>query len=263
MREKIERENEQRAINLHNQAEILERKSAELNKREITIEAREEAFIIAKEEFASLANTAKEAMNKPQSTPFQSAYRPSMQQPSYSPPAPARFEDLHARANSEGIRINTAGSLQGTSTSATVVKREQSLFNKGFTLFKTAMIIFSLVLAECLAVFFLRDTIGVNAIYPAVPFAIGFVAFIVCAILYACGYRSQERRTKSSSYMISALIIFVITVIATSMVAIYFKADLMNATELLKFIVIPVVFLLNIVLFAIFYRLFAKQTNAE
>ena len=264
MREKIERENEQRAINLHNQAEILERKSAELSRREITIEAREEAFAIAKEEFTSLAASAKEVASKQQTPAFHSAYRPSPVQSAYINTPPTRFEDLQSRANSEGIRVNTAGSLQSVNTGANaVVKREQSLFNKGFTLFKTAMVVFCLVLAECLSVFFLRDAIGVNAIYPAVPFAIGFVAFIICAILYACGYRSQERRTKSTSYMVSALIIFVITVIATSMVAIYFKADLMNAKELLKFIVIPVVFLLNIVLFAVFYRLFAKQTNAE
>ena len=148
-------------------------------------------------------------------------------------------------------------------SSAPTVKRENLLFNKGFTLFKSAMVVFCLILAECLAVFFLRDVIGVGAIYAAVPFAVGFAAFIICAVLYACGYRSHERRTKSNSYLVSAFIVFGITVIATSMIAIYFKANLMDAKQLLKFIVLPIVFLLNIVLFAVFYRLFAKHTNSE
>ena len=57
--------------------------------------------------------------------------------------------------------------------------------------------------------------------------------------------------------------VFVITVIATSMVAIYFKASLTEPAELLKFVVLPVAFLLNIVLFAIFYHLFTRNTTNE
>ena len=125
------------------------------------------------------------------------------------------------------------------------------------------MVIFAFILAEALTVFFLRESIGVSALYPAVPFAVGFSFFIVCAILYACGYRSQERKTKNNSYIITSVIIFVITVIATSMVAIYFKANLADAKELLKFVVLPVVFLLNIVLYAIFYHLFTRHSTSD
>jgi hypothetical protein len=177
------------------------------------------------------------------------------------------FEDMHNRASSEGIHLKTAGNLQGnTSTpNANYPRRDNSasFFNKGFALFKAAMVIFAFILTESLIVFFMRDTIGVSALYPVVPFAIGFSFFIVCAILYACGYRSQERKTKNSPYIVTSVIVFVITVIATSMVAIYFKASLTEPTELLKYVVLPVVFLLNIVLFAIFYHLFTRITTTE
>ena len=280
MRESVEKTNDQTALNLHNRAEELDRKAAELQRREITLEAREEAFNAAKSEFGLRgfsANQAQSQAPRMHNTPFTpTGYSPIATQsaPAQQPAPPIQpqastvinFDDMHNRANGEGIRLKTAGTLHGIAAGMEQPTRKEnvsSLFNKGFTLFKAAMVIFCFILAEALAVFFLRDVINVPALYPAIPFAIGFAFFIVCAILYACGYRSQERRSKNSSYLVSAVIIFVITVIATSMVAIYFKADLTNAMELLKFIVLPVVFLLNIVLFAIFYHLFSRHTAAE
>jgi hypothetical protein len=193
--------------------------------------------------------------------PLQQSFEPANQeQPKNT------FEDMHNRANLEGIRLKTAGTMQNqTNIQRETSRRENAttFFNKGFTLFKAAMVIFAFILAEALTVFFLRDAIGVSALYPAAPFAIGFSFFIVCSILYACGYRSQERKTKNNSYIITSVIIFVITVIATSMVAIYFKANLADAKELLKFVVLPVVFLFNIVLYAIFYHLFTRHSTND
>lgn len=57
--------------------------------------------------------------------------------------------------------------------------------------------------------------------------------------------------------------LFVIVTVLASMVAVYLKADLRSARELLAYVVIPVAYLFNIVLFALFYRLFSKTTDAD
>ena len=67
------------------------------------------------------------------------------------------------------------------------------VFNKGLTLFKAALIAFCIVIAESLAVFFVKAKIGVSGLYPAIGCGAGFLAFLVCTIMYACGYRPQSR----------------------------------------------------------------------
>ena len=107
----------------------------------------------------------------------------------------------------------------------------------------------------------MRDKLDISGLYPAIGFAIGFVAFLTCTILYACGYRQQARRSKHPSYLLNASILFVIGVIATTMIAVYLKADLKQPTELLTYVILPVLYLLNLVFFAVFYYLFTLSSK--
>ena len=58
-------------------------------------------------------------------------------------------------------------------------------------------------------------------------------------------------------------VMFVIVTVLASMIAVYMKADLRSLRDLLKFVVLPALYLFNIVLFSIFYRLFSKTTDAD
>ncbi|MFQ7076677.1 MAG: hypothetical protein ACLRSW_01270 [Christensenellaceae bacterium] len=135
------------------------------------------------------------------------------------------------------------------------------VFNKGLTLFKAALIAFCIVIAESLAVFFVKDKIGVSGLYPAIGCGAGFLAFLVCTIMYACGYRPQARRSKHPAYILNASILFVIAVIAVTMIAVYLKVDLKQPAELLKYVLLPVTYLLNLVFFAVFYYLFSLNSK--
>ena len=108
---------------------------------------------------------------------------------------------------------------------------------------------------ESLIVFFLKDYLGVPAYYPAIPFGLGFIVFITCAILNARGYRTNARLKKHPSYILTTTIIFVICTIIVSMIAVYLKAQMSNPAQLLSYVVIPVVYLANMLIFVAFYRM--------
>ena len=150
-------------------------------------------------------------------------------------------------------------SVKRASTEQNVLKN--GTFHKGFTLFKAALIIFCIVAAESIAAYFLKNTLGISVWYPVSAFAAATVLFIVCTILWANGFHSQARRSKHPSYFLTAAILFVICVIIVTMIAVYLKLDLSNSKTLLSYVVVPCVYLLNILFFAIFYHLFATHST--
>ena len=109
----------------------------------------------------------------------------------------------------------------------------------------------------------MKDFLGVTALYPILGFIGGFLPFVVCAILYATGYKPRVRRRKHPSYIVTSAVIFVITVIIVTMIAVYFKAQVSNPDELLAYIILPVVYLANILVFTGFYYLFSVRSSSK
>ena len=116
---------------------------------------------------------------------------------------------------------------------------------------------------ESLIVFFMKDYLNIPAFYPVIPFGIGFIVFIACAVLNARGYRTNARRKKHPSYILSTTIIFVISAIIVSMVAVYLKAEVSNPAELLSYVIIPIVYLTNMLIFVAFYRMLSMNENTN
>ena len=197
------------------------------------------------------------------------------------------FSLLNERAQADGIKLRTSGGAQFNESAKAGSGRQDEaqnafyssasygaqnsgatrgangLFNKGKTLFKAAFVIFCIVLAESISIYFFKDRLNVNGLYPFVAFSGGFLTFLICTIMYAGGYKPRVRRTKKCGYILTACVLFVIVTVLASMVAVYLKADLRSARELLAYVVIPVAYLFNIVLFSLFYRMFSKTTDAE
>jgi hypothetical protein len=184
---------------------------------------------------------------------------------------PHSSNNLYARAQVENIKLNTVNmqepAPQQTATTHTnnvISTRKQSnstTYNVGQTLYKSALIMFCIVAFESLIVFFLKDMLQVSPAYPAIGFGIGFLAFLVCVILYAYGFRPHARRKKHPSYILTLTICFVIAVIAVTMVAVYSQAQMSNPAQLCKYVIVPVAYLANILVFALFYYLFSKREN--
>ena len=174
-------------------------------------------------------------------------------------PSAATMTDLVEKAKAERIRLSTSGSL--TIPGYTPNSAEAAgtpTYNKGITLFKAALLTLFIVLSESLAVFFLHNPLNIPPWAAAIPFGIAFIFFAVCAILYACGYKPQVRRKKKPTYISNAFITFVIASIVVMMIAVLLRADLKNPIELCSYLLIPIIFLTNILLFTLFYHLFSK-----
>ena len=179
------------------------------------------------------------------------------------------YQALRERAHDDGVNLYTAGNApyiaQQASPSSTMPtpKKKAGTYNVGATLFKAAMIMLCFVAFESLIVFFMKDYLNIPAYYPAIPFGIGFIVFIICAILNARGFRTNARRKKHPSYILSSTIIYVISVIAVTMVAVYLKAQISDPKQLLSYVIIPVVYLTNMMIFVSFYRMFSTNDNAN
>ena len=144
-------------------------------------------------------------------------------------------------------------------SNTSVTPKNNAFYNVGKTLYKSALIIFCIVAFESLIVFFLKDLLNVSPAYPCIGFALGFIAFIVCSVLYACNYKPNARYKKNSPYIVTTAIIFVICVIVTTMVAVYSQAQMSDPAQLFSFVLIPVLYALNILIFTLFYKLFSSK----
>ena len=184
---------------------------------------------------------------------------PAYQQQPTQPQSETVPTNLQERAQADGIRLNIVGANQGygypqqqamqePAYTSLTNKKNNGFYNVGLTLFKAAMLIFCIIAFESLIVFFVKNQLGVSAAYPAIAFGIGFIGFIVCAILYATGYKPHVRRKKRPTYLLTATLIFVITVILATMIAVYCKAQISNPKELFAYVLVPIIYLLNILL---------------
>ena len=181
-------------------------------------------------------------------------------------------ESMQERAQRDGIKLNTAGMRnyqaqpQQRHTNPTPAHHAHAHthaghYNVGTTLFKTALIILCIMAFESLAVFFIKDYMGVSALYPVLGFSAGFLVFLACSILYAMHYKPNVRRKKQPSYLLTAAILFVICVVIVSMIAVYFKAQISIPSQLLAYVIVSVAYLANNLLFAIFYYAFSVTSN--
>ena len=220
-------------------------------------EARLQALNADLERRAAEFNTGARGVQHPTAPAYDSTYYGNGNSP---------MDELYKRAERDGIRLNSR-TAPARSPAAAYAKpaKPTPTFNKGATLFKAALLTFCFLAIECIIVFFMKDTLGVPFYYPLIPLAIGLVAFAICSILYASGYQPNAKlNKKSAGYIFSAVILFVVGIIVASMVAVYCRAPLEEPTSLLSFILLPTIFLTNIVLYPVFYHFFAiSNENKE
>ena len=250
--------------NMHDETSGLDARLQDLKEREQALSQREDNLAKQSEEFN------RRVMNAPSRTYYNSEYR---QNPYYGMPNPQPYEQqrsLYERAQSDGITLRTAGNATmynqqpepQLAVAASPTSTKTGFYNVGTTLIKSAFIMLCILTFESLAVYFLLDYLTIPSYYPAIAFALGFTVFLICAILYSKGFRPHVRRRKNPSYLLTNTVLFIIFVILTTMVAVYLKADLSDPKQLISYIIIPVVYLSNILVFTAFYHTFSKHNNA-
>lgn len=184
-------------------------------------------------------------------------------EPQYNaaPPAPAataqntsEFYDIEEHAENDGLRITTSTGARNRTAPAN--KTTGNVFDKGKALFMSALYVFVLALIECIINLCIRNAIHSNAAYVVLPFVAAFVMFGVFLFLYLRGYGKNSRKTQSRSYISASLILFANLVIIICLIAyliIYNASTPVSFVQILKYGILPVIFVFNIPLFAIFY----------
>ncbi len=196
----------------------------------------------------------------PQPAPVQEPAPAPVQEPvRYADPAPAaatagnvEFYDIEEQAENDGIRITTSNGAKNR----TAAKQVGNTFDKGKALFMTALFVGAVALIECIVNLCIRNVIHSHPAYIILPFVATFVMFGVFLFLYLKGYGRNSRRTQSRSYISASLILFVDLIIVICLIAYFIisSGTGVTFTQVLKFAILPCIFVFNIPLFAILYN---------
>ena len=164
------------------------------------------------------------------------------------------FYDVEEKAQKEGLRITTTNG----SRNRTMAKSVGNTFNKGKALLLTAVYVFLIALVECIINHLLHNVLNANALYVIIPYALTFVMLGIFLFLYLCGYGKNSRKTQSKSYLSASLVIFInilLIIVVIAYLVIYFgNADLSTGIQILKYAIFPIIFALNLPIFALLYR---------
>lgn len=168
------------------------------------------------------------------------------------------FYDMEERAESDGIRIMTSNGARNR----TPGKAVGNVFDKGRTLFMCALCVFVIALVECIVNLCIRNVIHSNVAYVIIPFCCAFVMFGIFLFLYLRGFGKNSRKSQSRSYLSASLILFADLVVIICLIAwilIANSATGVTFIQILKYGILPCIFIFNIPLFAIFYNYFSNR----
>ncbi|MBP5242132.1 MAG: hypothetical protein J6Z36_00395, partial [Clostridia bacterium] len=169
------------------------------------------------------------------------------------------FDDVLAQAKYDGIRVWTSGGPNQ--------KKDlpEDFFNKGLTLFKSALIFFAFAILECLFVILFKDSIFANLsnsgeiAYISVILSLSFIVPIVCGILYLAKYQPISKRLKNNTAIYNGIVVFIVLLILLVIADLLADVSLTEIHSLLLWLVIPGVYLLNVIVFSVAYYLFSKS----
>ncbi len=162
------------------------------------------------------------------------------------------FYDLETLAAKDGIKINTAGGGKQNE------RASESVVNKGKVFFFCAIVVFLFCLAEGSVILALLDQFSLPVFYPYLIWAIGLALLLVTGVAYANRYGERALR-RAGSFLINAIVIYALLVIFTLILALGLKIDFTQASDLGSFVIIPVIFFFNVVIFAIAYVLQMRE----
>ncbi|MGN0822440.1 MAG: helix-turn-helix transcriptional regulator [Candidatus Gallimonas sp.] len=156
------------------------------------------------------------------------------------------FRDLEAKAAQDGIRINTAGG-------AVSEERSDKLVQKGKALFLCAVVVFLICLAEGSVALALLDKLSLPLFYPYFIWGAGLALLLVTGVAFANRYGANSLRKTSRMPVVNAIVAYALLVIIDLVFALAMKIDFTSPSQLATYVLIPLAFCLNIVVFAIVY----------
>lgn len=166
------------------------------------------------------------------------------------------FYDIEMRAAADGIRITTSGG--GTKPVTTTLS--VNLVHKGKALFFSALIVFLLCIAEGSITLGLMRTLQLPRFYPYLIWGAGLGVLLVCGLAYVNHYGERALR-RTGNLLVNTIVTYALCVIVILIIALASNIDFSNVGQLMSYVVIPVVFFLNIVVFAVAYFFQVRPKN--
>lgn len=169
------------------------------------------------------------------------------------------FYDILEHAEYDGIKVYTSGGYKKKDIAAPVAV-PTSFYNKGLTLFKSALGVFLVALVEFLLVLLTKSASGVSLGYCFTILALDIAMLLTFTLLMFSGFGKNVRRKRGDkSCIVTACILFAIFALIVAAVAVGSSAPMTSMGEIMKNIGIPLIVGLNIPLFSIFFYLFTNQ----
>ncbi len=179
----------------------------------------------------------------------EAAYEPTR------PLTPGRidFQDIEEQARYDGLRVWTAGGA--------AQKREmpEDFFNKGLALLRASLLFFAVAIVETVIAAVFRGQLGLGVGYLVTMLVCALLPPAVCAVLYFAKFQPCCRRLKNNSSIYNGIVAFLAAFILLVAIDLIADVNLTDAVTVVKFIVIPFVYLLNIIVFAVAYYFLSRS----
>ena len=166
------------------------------------------------------------------------------------------FYDIEMRAAADGIRITTSGGGSKPVTTTLSV----NLVHKGKALFFSALTVFLLCIAEGSLTLGLLRTLQLPRFYPYLIWGAGLAVLLVCGLAYVNHYGERALR-RTGNLLVNTIVTYALCVIVILIIALAGNIDFSDLGQLMTYVIIPVVFFLNIVVFAVAYYLQVRPKN--
>ncbi len=160
-----------------------------------------------------------------------------------------RYEDAHARAEKDGLTVNTDHAAQNA---------RRKKYNRGATLFKCSLIIAAIMLLEFALCLVFQKDLNVGIGYPMVILALTFAQVLIFGILFFSDRGKATRKPATLTYLSASFILTVITILIICVVSLLLSVNFASAGDVCAKIVIPCFVALNIPVFAILFYVFSK-----
>ncbi len=160
-----------------------------------------------------------------------------------------RYEDAHAKAEKDGLTLNTDYSVQNP---------RKKKYNRGATLFKCSLIVAVAMLLEFALCLIFKSDLGVGIGYPMVILALTCAQVLIFGILFYNDRGKTTRKPSTLTYLSASFIVTVILILIICVVSLLLNVNFASAGDICAKIVIPCFVALNVPAFSVLFYVFSK-----
>ncbi len=169
------------------------------------------------------------------------------------------FYDLEARAAQDGIRI----SLSGGKKEIKPAQKSAALVNKGKALFLSALVVFVLCMLEGGLALGQHKQYGNTFIfYSILIWGAGLALLLTTGLMFINRFGEKSLR-QTGNLLVNVIVSYALCVIVILIVALASQIDFTSYKELLTFIIFPLIFFFNIIVFGVAYFLQIRPGDKE